>query len=384
MAVFSPTTKQQNAPRQGLWSFGTVDKPLLALISCLGLILAGLAGLDTGLTGLALVGLGLLLGMAFMGFQYGFASGWRRFLETGDASALSLHFLLSAVCALMFIPVSAAGLGPSGSLAPVSVSLFIGAFMFGTGMQLANGCGSGVLFSFGGGSGRMIVALPFFVIGSVLGSMILPPILAWGSLGQIEIGAGLSGTGKLAVNLLLLLGTAGFFGWLSARRGFRINRTMLVATALIGLLCWGVFWVSNHPWGVTFGFTLWGAKIASAAGLPIETFAFWTWPGPKRALAHSVFSDTSSLMDFAMIIGAGLTAALTGAFAKSAWPNARQLQAAALGGVLMGIGARLSFGCNIGAFLAGTASGSLHGWMWFALALAGSVLGIRLRAKFGF
>ena len=46
-----------------------------------------------------------------------------------------------------------------------------------------------------------------------------------------------------------------------------------------------------------------------------------------------------------------------------------QLQAAALGGVLMGIGARLSFGCNIGAFLAGTASGSLHGWIWFAVAL---------------
>ena len=384
MAVSSPATKQQNAPRQVFWSFGTVDKSLLVLISCLGLVLAGLAGLDTGLTGLALVGLGLLLGMAFMGFQYGFASGWRRFLEKGDASSLSLHFLLSAVCALMFIPVSAAGLGPSGSLAPVSVSLFIGAFMFGTGMQLANGCGSGVLFSFGGGSGRMIVALPFFVIGSVLGSVILPPVLAWGSLGQIEIGGGMSSTGKLAVNLLLLLGASGFFGWLSARRGFRINRTMLVATVLIGLLCWGVFWVSNHPWGVTFGFTLWGAKIASAAGLPIEEFAFWTWPGPKRALAHSVFSDTSSLMNFAMIIGAGLTAALTGAFAKSAWPNARQLQAAALGGVLMGIGARLSFGCNIGAFLAGTASGSLHGWIWFALALAGSVLGIRLRAKFGF
>ena len=384
MAVSSPATKQQNAPRQVFWSFGTVDKSFLVLISCLGLVLAGLAGLDTGLTGLALVGLGLLLGMAFMGFQYGFASGWRRFLETGDASSLSLHFLLSAVCALMFIPVSVAGLGPSGSLAPVSVSLFIGAFMFGTGMQLANGCGSGVLFSFGGGSGRMIVALPFFVIGSVLGSIILPPVLAWGSLGQIEIGGGLSGTGKLAVNLLLLLGAAGFFGWLSARRGFRINRTMLLATVLIGLLCWGVFWVSNHPWGVTFGFTLWGAKIASAAGLPIEEFTFWTWPGPKRALAHSVFSDTSSLMDFAMIIGAGLIAALTGAFAKSAWPNARQLHAAALGGVLMGIGARLSFGCNIGAFLAGTSSGSLHGWIWFALALAGSVLGIRLRAKFGF
>ncbi len=383
MVGSSPTTKQQKAPRQVFWSLGAVDRPLLVLTSCLGLVLAGLTGLDTGLTGLALVGLGLMLGMAFMGFQYGFASGWRRFVETGDASSLSLHFLLSAVCALMFIPVSTGDLGPSGSLAPVSVSLFIGAFMFGTGMQLANGCGSGVLFNFGGGSGLMMVALPFFVVGSVLGSIILPPVLAWGSLGQIEIGAGLSGTVKLAVNLLLLLGAASFFGWLSARRGFRINRTMLVATVLIGLLCWGVFWVSNHPWGVTFGFTLWGAKIASAVGLPLEEFEFWTWPRPRHALAHSVFSDISSLMDFAMVIGAGLTAALTGAFAKSAWPNTRQLQAAAIGGVLMGIGARLSFGCNIGAFLAGTASGSLHGWVWFVLALAGSVLGIRLRQKFG-
>lgn len=85
-----------------------------------------------------------------------------------------------------------------------------------------------------------------------------------------------------------------------------------------------------------------------------------------------------------MIIGAGLSVAATGAFAKSAWPNARQLQAAALGGILMGIGALLSFGCNIGAFLAGRASGGLHGWIWFALALAGSVLDIRPRSHFGF
>ena len=123
MAVFSSTTRKQNAQRRrALWSFGAVDKPLLVLISCLGLILASLAGLDTGLTGLTLVGLGLFLGMAFMGFQYGFASGWRRFLETGDASSLSLHFLLAALCALIFIPVSAAGLGPSGSSTRFSVA----------------------------------------------------------------------------------------------------------------------------------------------------------------------------------------------------------------------------------------------------------------------
>ena len=142
--------------------------------------------------------------------------------------------------------------------------------------------------------------------------------------------------------------------------------------------------VSRHPWGVTFGFTLWGAKIASLIGMPIEQAAFWNWPGPKRALTHSVLSDTSSLMDFAMIVGAGLAASLSGAFGKANWPDAGQLFAAAIGGILMGIGARLGFGCNIGAFLAGTASGSVHGWVWFAMAMAGSALGIRFRARFGF
>ena len=141
MTVSSPKTKKQGAARrQAFPSLTGVDKLLLTLISCLGLILAGLAGLDSGLTGLTLVVLGMLLGMTFIGFQYGFASGWRQFLEKGDASALSLHFLLAALCALIFIPISEAGLGPSGSVAPVSLSLLIGAFMFGIGMQLANGC----------------------------------------------------------------------------------------------------------------------------------------------------------------------------------------------------------------------------------------------------
>ena len=360
------------------------EKSLCAIILICGCLLAGLAFLDSGQYGLSLVGLGIALGISFMGFQYGFASGWRRFLQTGDGSAVSLHFILAALCALVFIPVTASGIGPSGSLAPVSVSLFVGAFMFGIGMQLANGCGSGVLFSFGGGSGRMIVALPFFVIGSVIGSVILPRFLELGSLDPIEIGGNLPSSGKLGLNLFLLLGAAGLFAWLGHRRGFHLTKRMLAATILIAVLCCAVFMVSRHPWGVTFGFTLWGAKIASLIGLPIEQAAFWNWPGPKRALTHSVLSDTSSLMDFAMIVGAGLAASLSGAFGKASWPDAGQLFAAAIGGILMGIGARLGFGCNIGAFLAGTASGSVHGWIWFAMAMAGSALGIRFRARFGF
>jgi hypothetical protein len=40
----------------------------------------------------------------------------------------------------------------------------------------------------------------------------------------------------------------------------------------------------------------------------------------------------------------------------------------------MGWRAGLGFGCNIGAFVGGAASGSLHGWVWFAAALGGSLI----------
>ena len=89
-------------------------------------------------------------------------------------------------------------------------------------------------------------------------------------------------------------------------------------------------------------------------------------------------------MNIGMLIGATAWAALGGGLRKQEWPNQRQLLAAALGGFIMGIGARLAFGCNIGAFLGGTASGSMHGWIWFVMALAGSWVGIRLRPHFGF
>ena len=356
----------------------------LIFLFVIALIILGLISLDTGFSGVILFCLGALLGGVFLYFQYGFASGWRNFLVHGHTMQLSSHFCLAAICAFIFIPAELWGIDASGSVAPVSISLFIGAFLFGIGMQLANGCGSGVLFSFGASSGRMILALPFFIVGSVIGSIILPPVLLWGSLGNIVIGGGLSTELRTIINILLLSSVSIGFYLLGYSRDQKLPPHLIFGTLIIALLCCTVFILSGHPWGVTFGFTLWGAKALQALGLTMTDFTFWTWPGPKRALELSVLSNISSLMDIGMIIGAGITAAVAGKLKNNEWPGNKQLLAAAIGGLAMGIGARLSFGCNIGAFLAGTASGSLHGWIWFGMALAGSWIGLKLRPFFGF
>src|ERR1700732_4360162 len=62
-----------------------------------------------------------------------------------------------------------------------------------------------------------------------------------------------------------------------------------------------------------------------------------------------------------------VAAGLAGKF-KPGWKvPPRSLIAAVLGGLLLGYGARLAYGCNIGAYFSGIASSSLHGWLWLPL-----------------
>ena len=77
-------------------------------------------------------------------------------------------------------------------------------------------------------------------------------------------------------------------------------------------------------------------------------------------------------------------AAVAGRFVPALRARPRFLAAAIVGGLAMGYGARLAFGCNIGAYFSGIASSSLHGWLWIAAALPGTWVGVKLRPLFGF
>jgi uncharacterized membrane protein YedE/YeeE len=348
-------------------------------------VLIALVALDGQPWSAGLIASGFALGIAFVKAEFSFTASWRRFLVRGDAGGLLGALLLIAVAALVIVPVAALHGGFGGSIAPLGPSLVVGAFVFGIGMQLANGCGSGTLYTAGAGSGRMLIALAFFVIGSVIGSLHLPAFLALGGIDPIIANDYLGPWGGLAATLASIALAAFLIAWIARRRGGQIapSRPLVIGAIAIGTLAVVAFVAAGHPWSVTFGFTVWGAKIATLLGIDLSAAEFWQWPGPKRALAESVLTDTSSLTDLGMIFGAMAAAAATKPFARASWPPARSLLAAAVGGLLMGWGARLGFGCNIGAFVGGVASGSLHGWVWFAAALGGCAVGIRLRPFFG-
>src|SRR3954470_8439417 len=366
-------------------SLPRLDWPFL-IAAVLGMaVLVALVALDGQPASAALVILGFALGVAFLKSEFSFTAAWRRFLVKGEAGGMLAVLLLIAVAAIVIVPVAALVPGFGGAIAPIGPSLVVGAFVFGIGMQLANGCGSGTLYTAGGGSGRMLITLALFITGSVIGSLHLPAFLALGGIDPILASHYFGPWGGLAATLAGIAAAALAIAAVARARGadFTPRPPIVIGAIAIGLVSIGVFLAGHHPWSVTFGFTVWGAKIAALAGADFSTAEFWQWPGPKRALAESILSDTSSLTDLGMILGAMAAAAASSPFGSSAWPPARSLLAAAIGGLLMGWGARIGFGCNIGAFVGGVASGSLHGWVWFAAALGGCMIGIRLRPLFG-
>jgi uncharacterized membrane protein YedE/YeeE len=277
-----------------------------------------------------------------------------------------------------------------------------GAFLFGVGMQLGGGCASGTLFTVGGGSTRMTVTLIAFVAGSLAGSAHLPWWLAQPKLAAVSLYGEIGWLGGLAIQLAFITALAMATIRIEQKRHGTLEKSDRIAgpgefwrRLLFGRwpLLWGALalallniatlLVAGRPWGITWGYTLWGGKVADAAGLDVGNWTFWQWPYPARMLNAGIEQDITSVMNVGIIIGALLAASLAGRFAPLMRIPPRSLAAALIGGLLLGYGARLAFGCNIGAFFSGVVSGSPHGWLWLVFGLLGTFAGIYLRPLFG-
>ncbi len=369
------------------------------LVSALGILVlityGAYAAVGPAQAGAALIG--GLAGLSLYHASFGFTAAWRHIVTERRGTGLRAQFVLILLTSLISFPLIAWGadLGrPTGGFVfPFGYAAALGAFMFGLGMQLGGGCGSGTLFTAGGGSTRMMVTLSAFILGSVAATAHMH---LWGQLPKLAPYSLVKDIGPVwafAATAVVL----GIIGIVTVVIEKRAHRELLpsrktgsllkgpwspmmgaLMLALVGIL---TFIVVGRPWGITSAFALWGAKAFHFLGIPVETWPYWAWQ--KGALERTVLMDTTSVMDFGVILGAMAAAALAGQFAPVWKLSRRDLLTAIAGGLLMGYGARLAYGCNIGAYLGGLVSGSMHGWLWLLFAFAGSLLGTRVRLKLG-
>ena len=168
-----------------------------------------------------------------------------------------------------------------------------------------------------------------------------------GSLGPGSFGPGLFGEASAAVY----------------RKLFGQQWPAWTGGILFGVLSILLF-VWEKPWSVADGVRNWGDSLLNALDVT-DTFI----------IAPHLYS--TSVLNLGIIGGALAAALLARQFQVRGAPP-WELFKGVVGGCLMGVGASLSFGCNIGGFFSATSALSLAGPMMMLGLLAGAVIGLKL------
>jgi len=139
---------------------------------------------------------------------------------------------------------------------------------------------------------------------------------------------------------------------------------------------------TGNPWGVSGVLANWGAWVVELFGGSVDKWYYFSSEGAQATLANGFFKDPGTMRNLGIIIGALFATLLASQFKFKKIKSKKQIIAAVLGGLLMGYGARIGFGCNIGAFFSGIASMSLSGWVYGIFLFVGAYVGSKLLVKF--
>ena len=86
-----------------------------------------------------LLGVGAALGLVLYHARFGFTYAFRVFVSIGDGRGIRAQMLMLALATVLFAPILAFSDTAGGALAPASLSVLVGAFIFCIGMQLGGG-----------------------------------------------------------------------------------------------------------------------------------------------------------------------------------------------------------------------------------------------------
>jgi hypothetical protein len=315
----------------------------------------------------------------------------------GILAALAVGGLGYAAILGAWVPSPAQGrLPPDAHVGPVSLTLALGAFVFGLGMAASGSCISAHLYRLGEGAFGSVVALAGAGFGFVAG------FLSWNLLYLAEghaaralwLPAHLGHAGALVLTLAVLATLA---LWLTAMAPqaaaasgppaapfeavFRRRWPAWVGGILVGFIA-TLAYLRVGPLGVTAELGSLSRTLADRAGLLPATLHGLDGLAGCATAVKDVFLSRNGVFVAGIVIASFAAASLAGDW-KPAWPAPRELPRLFLGGVLLGFGAMVALGCTVGVLLSGIMAGAVSGWVFALMCLSGAWIGWSLRARAG-
>jgi len=163
---------------------------------------------------------------------------------------------------------------------------------------------------------------------------------------------------------------------------FKNAWTYVTGAVLLSLFQIVTMVTTNDPWGVSGPFANWGAWMYKAIGGSVDKWNYFSSPGAQATLNGGFLNDPGSIRNLGIIVGALFAALMASQFKFKKIKSSKQVVAAMAGGLLMGYGARIAFGCNIGALFSGIASLSVSGWVFGLFLFLGAIAGSKILVKY--
>ncbi len=374
-------------------------------------LILGLAGAITGAVFFrCLIGIGF--GYALTRGNFGFAGLSNETCRKGSAKLIRGLMLTIALASII---VGALILNGNFTVAlwvkPISWGLLFGGILFGIGMAFSSCCATGVLQDVPQGFVRAMVTLLFFGVGVFLGMPLWTSKFASTSLFTNGTYNGVSflewfnwdGTngvvGAILLTVLIAVGISLLSKWYEKKiaKNFAIQKevvaeeakttydrlfvkkwsmgtTALVIAGLFGVLIalTGAGWGASTVHGNWFGSLLVDLGVSQTA---LDTFV----NGAPHNFNVQLFQDAGSMQNIGIILGAFVALLLSGKFSDIFTSGLKikpiEIVLFAAGGLLMGFGTRLSWGCNVGAFFTPASEFSLSGWLYFFIIFGGGYVG---------
>jgi uncharacterized membrane protein YedE/YeeE len=248
----------------------------------------------------------------------------------------------------------------------------IGGYIFGLGIVLAGGCGSGILYKMGEGNLAYIFAVVGFFFGIVITKYgLLKPVydalvstqVTRGD-GEVPTLANVIGVNKWIVIAVLSAAAAPFVLKGEPFKKVKKGYSWSIVGILLGLVAVAAWWASEYFGGRARGLSFTG---------PLREFFLAVGFGnymndPAKIVAEesrSILGITfswSSLYVLAVPFGAYLSGRLLNEV-KMKVPPADELMKVLLGGFIMGVGAQIGGGCNVGHGLTGASTLAVSSWV---------------------
>ncbi len=152
---------------------------------------------------------------------------------------------------------------------------------------------------------------------------------------------------------------------------FKKEWSYLTGGVLLAIVASVLVIVTGKAWGVTGPFAIWGGKFMELFGVNADSWAIFD----GSLVKYDFWNSVPSLTNLGIVLGALMAVLLAASFKFKKIKSRRQVVAGILGGLLMGTGARLALGCNIGSLFSAIPAFSLHGWVFMLFIFLGAIVG---------